>query len=329
MLTPPPGLTPEIVAEWLAQHWGLVGCRASYLPAGAGSHNWVVEGDGDRWFVKVDPAGPDSAFFDATYATAAALAEAGLDVVLGPVRDLSGAPRRRVSTEWDFTAFPYVHGRNVTRDLADRAMVARAIGGLHASQHVPDEAPSWEPGWFQPELRHLLEHELDQRWDGGPFGERARGLLLADRPAILRLLELSDRCVQKLAESADRWVVTHGEPNSGNVMIDAAGQVVLIDCNAMLVAPRERDLRVLLFGHDGVERPGRAEIMAAYQRVAGPVQARAFVLELFVAEWHLMEIGRYAQRFSRLHGDSEDARAAWVALTGYVPVGQHWPALVA
>jgi spectinomycin phosphotransferase len=121
--------------------------------------------------------------------------------------------------------------------------------------------------------------------------------------------------------------MTHGEPNSGNVMIDTAGRVVLIDCNAMMLAPRERDLRVLLYGHDGVERAGRADVIAAYQSVAGPVRPRAFVIELFVAEWHLIEICRYAQLFADPHDDSDDVRAAWATFATYVPVRQNWAQL--
>lgn len=266
--------------------------------------------------------------FDATLATVAALAEAGADMVLGPVRDLTGEPRHRVSPEWEAAVFPYVHGRNATRGLPDRTLVAQAIGRLHASDLIPSEALRWAPGWRQPELRQLLEHELDRRWEAGPFGERARALLIDDRVGIVRLLDLDTRLVAQLDESRDPWVMTHGEPNSVNVMIDAAGRVVLIDCNAMMLAPRERDLRVLLYGHDGVERAGRADVIAAYQSVAGPVRPRAFVIELFVAEWHLIEICRYAQLFADPHEDSDDVRAAWAAFASYVPVRQNWPQLV-
>jgi spectinomycin phosphotransferase len=327
MLTPAPGLTPEIVVEWVEVHWGLTGCRAAYLPAGAGSHNWVVSGDAGTWFVKIDPAGPDSEFFDATYATAAALADAGLDMVLGPVRDREGAPRRRVSADWQVAVFPYVRGRNATRAVSDRVRVARAIGRLHSSEFVPPEALRWTPGWLQPQLTQRLDQGLDRRWDQGPFGERARALLLNDRPGILRLLDLSAGHAAQLEQSRDRWVMTHGEPNSGNVMIDAAGRVVLIDCNGMLLAPPERDLRVLLYGHNGVERPGMAKVVAGYLSLAGDARPRLFVMELFVAEWHLAEIERYAQQFLGPHQDSDDARAAWTALTGYVPVRQNWPQL--
>jgi spectinomycin phosphotransferase len=48
---------------------------------------------------------------------------------------------------------------------------------------------------------------------------------------------------------------------------------------------------------------------------------------LFRAEWHLVEICRYAHLFSASHGQTADTRARWQALEGYVPVAQNWPEL--
>lgn len=328
MLRPADGLTSELLAEWLAQGWGLACSRVDYVPVGAGGQNWsVVVADGTRRFVKADPAGPSSEFFEATYATAAALGEAGLDFVVAPIRDRDGEPRRRVSPEWEMAVFPFVDGRNSTVEPADRVLVAETIGQLHAAGVVPSIALRWEPGWYQPELRRLLAEDQDRAWDGGPFGERARSLLQRDREGILRLLDLSDRCVEQMAAVDDSWMMTHGEPNRGNTMIDATGRAVLIDCNAMMLAPRERDLRVLVYGHRGGRRPDADQVLAAYQRTAGSVPLREFMMELFLAEWHLIEIGRYGERFAGRHEDSDDVRAQWQALTGYVPVSQNWPLL--
>jgi spectinomycin phosphotransferase len=322
------GLSDELVVDWLAHGWALECSRVDYVPMGAGSQNWsVVVADGTRRFVKADRAGPSSEFFTTTHATAAALGEAGLDFVLAPIRDRDGEPRRRVSAEWEMAVFPFVDGRNSTLDPADRVSVAETIGRLHAAGVVPEVVVRWEPGWYQPELRKLLTEDLDRVWDGGPFGEQARSLLQGDREGIVRLLDLSDRHVEQMAALDDVWVMTHGEPNRGNTMIDASGRAMLIDCNAMMLAPRERDLRVLLYGHSGGRRADALRVLAAYQRTAGAVVPREFVLELFLAEWHLIEIGRYAERFAGQHEDSDDVRAQWAALAGYVPVDQNWPLL--
>jgi hypothetical protein len=67
--------------------------------------------------------------------------------------------------------------------------------------------------------------------------------------------------------------------------------------------------------------------IAAYQRTAGPVQPRPYALELFRAEWALLEIWRYLQRFSQPHGGTADDASRWDGLNRYLPVTQNWPSL--
>ena len=329
MLTPPEDLTSDQVAAYLCRHWGIDVRTVTYAPRGHGSHNWtVVASDGTRWFAKASRSGPDSDFGQATYETAALLREAGLDFVLGPVRALSGEVRPRVSPEWELAVFPFIEGRNPDFTSDERVKVAEVLGELHAFSPVPEQAIRWEPGWYQPELRQILADELDRRWNGGLYGEQARSLFVRWRAGIERLLDLSDELVARLADSDDPPVVTHGEPHSGNTILDPSGKAYLIDCDALMVAPRERDLRVLLYAsHRRSRGLHNTKVLAAYQRHAGPVQPRPFALELFRAEWHLIEICRYAQLFSGPHGQTADVQARWRALNAYVPVGQNWPEL--
>ncbi|HVX44481.1 MAG TPA: aminoglycoside phosphotransferase family protein [Mycobacteriales bacterium] len=329
MLTPPPDLGPEQISCSLSEHWGLEDCDVTYVPLGHGSHNWsIVASDRTRWFAKASRTGPDSDFGRATYQTAALLREAGLDFVLGPVRDRSGEARPQVSPEWELAVFPFIEGRNPNFNTGERAQVAEILGRLHAFATAPEIAIRWEPGWYQPELREILAGELDRQWNDGPYGEQARSLFVSSRAGIERLLEHSDRLVARLADSDDPPVITHGEPHGGNTMIDSSGKLYLIDCNALMVAPRERDLRILLHAsHRRSRNLDNTEVIAAYRRTAGPIEPRPFAIELFRAEWHLIEICRYAQLFSGPHGRTSDVHARWETLNAYLPVAQNWPEL--
>lgn len=331
MLTPPEDLSADQVSSYLQEHWGLLAAEVTYAPVGHGSHNWnVVAADGTRWFAKANRSHADSDFARAAYETAAVLRESGLDFVLGPIRDLTGAARRQVSPGWELAVFDFIDGRNPDFSSDERVQVAEILGRLHAFTPLPEVAMRWEPGWFQPELRLILANELDRRWSDGPYGEQARSLLVRSRSGIERLLDHSDHLVAQLADSDEPAVITHGEPHDGNTMLDSAGKMYLIDCDAPMVAPRERDLRLLLYaGHRRPRALDNTEVIAAYQRTAGPVQPRPFALELFRAEWHLIEICRYAQLFSGPHGRTADVHARWKALEGYVPVTQNWPDLAA
>lgn len=313
----------------MQEHWGLAEAVVTYAPLGHGSHNWSAEVGESRWFVKAYRSGADSAFFQATQASTAALGDRGVSCVLAPVRSRGGLALVPVSPSWELAIFPFVRGRNADFLSSDRELVASAVGELHAFGPVPSDALRWAPGWLQPELRARLASGLSGPWSEGPYGERARTLLLRCRSGIEALLALSDRLVARLESSSEPWVMTHGEPHGGNSMIDSStGAAVLIDCDAMLVAPRERDLRLLLHAsHKGPRGLDNAAVLAAYHRAAGPVVPREWVMELFRAEWHLLEIARYAEQFAAPHVESADTAARIVSLESYVPVTQNWPEL--
>jgi spectinomycin phosphotransferase len=324
VLTPPSDLSAEQVSAYLHEHWGIAEAVVTYAPLGHGSHNWSVEAGGSQWFVKAN-RGPDSEFLRTTLASVAALGEGGLACVLAPVRSLSGAVVAEVSPEWQLTLFPFVRGRNADFASADRTLVATALGRLHAFAPLPEDAMRWEPGWYQPELRERLANDLGRPWSDGPYGERARTLLTHHREGVEALLALSDRLVERLAADDQPYVMTHGEPHGGNSMIDESGEAILIDC-PMMVAPRERDLRLLLHAsHKGPRGWDNTGVLAAYQRAAGPVEPREWLIEMFRAEWHLIEIARYAELFSGPHRDTADTRARIESLESYVPVAQNWP----
>jgi spectinomycin phosphotransferase len=191
-------------------------------------------------------------------------------------------------------------------------------------------AMRWEPGYRQAELRELLARDLDQPWEQGPYGQRAKALIVEHTAGIEKLQAWHDKLYERFQASNDPWVITHGEPHDGNTMLDTEGAIHLIDCNASLLGPRERDLRLLLqVGHQRALDVDNTEVIAAHQRGAGqPIEARPYVLDLFRAEWHLMEISGYACSFRDEHEDTAGAAGHWKALNQYLPVEQNWPNLV-
>jgi len=90
-------------------------------------------------------------------------------------------------------------------------------------------------------------------WGPGPFAARAEQLLRQHGPDVETALARYDGLVAEVARSAERFVVTHGEPHRANT-INTSNGVVLIDWDTALVAPPERDLWMLL-----AEEPAIAE----------------------------------------------------------------------
>ena len=111
-----------------------------------------------------------------------------------------------------------------------------------------------------------------------------------------------------VAGSVDRWVVTHGEPHTANLICTPDGPR-LVDWGTVCLAPRERDLREALGEAEGDE-PWFAYVAAGGR----PEPLSPDTLELFALEWHLGEIAEHAVRFSRAHADTADERRCFADL---------------
>lgn len=321
MLTEPKDLDRAELNALLERHWGLRGATLTYLQVGFGSHHWRADDSrGTRRFVTVDDleagfqAGPDTdsalAALDRAFRTAAALRdEAKLDFVVAPLTAQDGNVIHRLSDRYAVTVSPLVEGESSTygsyESPADRRRMGRVLGRLHAAtEHVPTDLPRRED-FALPSRAALIEafHDLERPWSSGPFGEPARQLLQASAHDIERRLQEYDELAAHVRETSDSWVVTHGEPHRANVICDARGGVHLVDWDTTLIAPRERDLRMVL----DRELIGWDEYVA----VAGPASLNQEAIELYRRWWDLADIGIYTALFRRPHERTEDTIASW------------------
>jgi spectinomycin phosphotransferase len=107
------------------------------------------------------------------------------------------------------------------------------------------------------------------------------------------------------------WVVTHGEPHSSNVILDAAGDRWLVDWDTTLIGPSERDLWMVLDD----DRTGWDE----YREAMGSVRLNEDALGLYRERWALAEICEYVAELRRPHEETESTRASWEVLGEYLP----------
>jgi spectinomycin phosphotransferase len=322
----PAELPADAVLSHVQQGWGLVADRVRYAPVGAGSYHWVAEAGGrPGWFVKCDVVSADGAFerLRATFETAAALRADGLEFVVAPVADRSGALLRPILPGWAMSIFPYLEGDPIGDgpwpEAPARTAAAGLVGRLHAAP-VPAAAPRWTPEEaLVSGSVAVLVPDLDRPWRSGPYGEPARHRLNDALAAVERLLDHYLQLQKQLDADDTPWVVTHGEPHSANVLETPGGQLLLIDWDSLRLAPREREFRRYLY----LDEAG----LQAYAAASGTHAVRPWACELFRAEWDLHEIGWYASRLRADHADTPDARHALERLTDYLATERHWPDL--
>jgi spectinomycin phosphotransferase len=328
VFTEPDDLDRGTLADALRADWRIDAARLEHLPVGFGSHHWKAAGtDGSRWFVTADdlhaghrPGGDADGVFavlDRAFRTAAALrGSAALDFVVAPTASCDGTVLRRIDARYAVRVDPFLDaaaaGSGDYEHEDDRRRVGRLLGRLHAaSRRVGPDLPGHED--FALPGRDALEEalaRLDVPWDGGPFAEPARELLrTCARSVGDRLLDY-DRGARILRQGASSWVVTHGEPHSANVLREPGGALRLVDWDTALVAPRERDLWMVL----DEALTGWDE----YRAAAGDIELDEQAIELYRRRWELADIAIFVVDFRRPHEGTDDTVTAFEGLSGYL-----------
>jgi thiamine kinase-like enzyme len=310
MLTPPSDLDEAAIAHALA-HWGLRTRELQYLPVGFGSHHWRT---GDT-FVTVDDlaagfqAGEneDEAFaaLERAYGTASALRDAGLEFVLAPVADDEGRSIRRLTERYAVSVTPFVDGTSTSwgayESQDERRRVAELVGRLHVAGEDVRDLPERDELTI-PSRSVLLDAlaTLDVPWDSGPYADPARAALAAAADDVHRQLAAYDEDAARVLERTDTWVVTHGEPHRANFIVTSGG-LRLVDWDTTRLAPRERDLWLVLDD----ELTGWEE----YAAVVGDVSLDRATLALYRRWWGLTDIAVFTADLRRPHVDSEQSAA--------------------
>lgn len=330
MRTEPADLNPSLLQETLARYWSLHDLALTYRPVGFGSHHWIAEAqDGRRWFVTVDDHRKGRLGFaqeisfdalDRAMRTAAALLDLGLEFVVAPIPDDECNVLHRLGdSDYSLALFPYLDGTSAGYGAfasdADRMETMQLIGRLHnATPSLPKDLPHRSDLTIprRDELAVALEM-LATPWTAGPYADRTRKLLRENHDDIVRALEHYDQLVAMVKADPTPWVITHGEPHAGNVLrLTESGKLLLVDWDTAALAPKERDLWMLL--------DDSATDWTPYMEITGDAVVSASAIRMYQMWWDLCEIAEYVSWFRHDHADSEDAQTGWGGLNECLPI---------
>ncbi|HET6627645.1 MAG TPA: phosphotransferase [Nocardioidaceae bacterium] len=305
MREPPAEIAVPVLLDTVRRAWDADVATLTHLPIGFGAHHWCASREGrPGLFVTFDRLPPkrDADELEAAYAAAGSLRASGLGFVLAGRAAASGSYTVPLAggavsvTDW----VDGVTGDGPPVDAREADECAAMLALLHQAS-APTGTPLWrpllDPATFLDDLARLVETP----WRTGPYGEPVRQLL-RDRLTPIRGWANSYGALARQALSTqDTWVVTHGEPDTGNQIVTATGRF-LVDWESVKLAPRERDLRGLIDSGFAWEAP---------YGISAPDWA---MVEMFDLEWRLSEVVEYAAWFSHEHHGSASDRVAFEGL---------------
>jgi hypothetical protein len=335
VFTRPADLPEALLGDALSDGWGFRPVSLSYQAVGFGSHHWLaVDSGGLELFATLDDlseklrddADTASAVFgrlDQAFQCALSLRhDAGLDFVVAPLPAADGRVLRRLTGRYSLVVHPYLAVTPSGADgefesTADRHAVLAMLVRLHGAKATRPPADDFAiPG--RAALPAAM-HSTGERWQAGPYGTRTRDLLARHAADLRALLAAFDELAGRVRTTGGRMVITHGEPDAGNVLKTPAG-LVLVDWESALLAPPERDLWALAESDPGV--------LDAYAAATGTaIDTDALALHRM---WYdLAEISGYVRWFRSGHDDTADAAEGWQNLQYFLRPAQRWPDLLA
>lgn len=312
----PAGLDDGQVAAAVHTGWGLDVEALRHDPVGFGSHHWRVRADGRHWFATVDHVGRTEGGdrrdrLLAALGASRSLRDGGLAFVVAPIPSRAGDVAVALADCWVLAMYPEVvgrtHGWGPFPDAATRDAVRDCLVALHTTPATAAAGAGMDD--LAIDARAALDAALEDlatRWDTGPHGKAARQVLVHHADAVHAALADHDAVAARLVDDREGWVVTHGEPHAGNVIVTVDG-VVLVDWDTVLRAPAARDLWWLAREDPGVVADWQARTGLAVDPAA---------LGLYRRRWDLTDTALYVADFRRPHGDTADTAIARDALAG-------------
>jgi spectinomycin phosphotransferase len=154
---------------------------------------------------------------------------------------------------------------------------------------------SFRPAWAE------MVRRLDAVVQSGVYAEPQQralaGFWQQKRAEILRILERSEELGRLMQKDQPPYRLCHADIHTANVLLDARGELYIIDWDGVILAPKERDLMFM------VERK-LAEGDAIFQGY-GAAAIHSLALAYYRYEWVVQEIGDFGERVFFAEGTSD------------------------
>jgi spectinomycin phosphotransferase len=246
------GLDPELMVGQLAAAYGLSLTSPRFLPLGEDQNafHWLTAtADGSSYFVTAhrQPT-PRIMDVDAAYTAVAALVtDCDLREAVAPLPTLRGGFTSPYQG-WRLALFPFVPGTMAFDQPLSEASL-RQLGLLLARLHesrtcLRTSALGREPfaSPFPAQLRGCLRAVEALPADATVYQRRLRDLLLREQIDLVAYMDELAQLEADVRALPVEQVVTHGDLNLNNILVDARGGLHLVDWDGIALAPAERDL---------------------------------------------------------------------------------------
>ena len=292
----------------------------TFFPEGEDSYGYIVVSEtGEKYFAKASTSVPNSCLQVAFLLRS----RCNIRNVVAPLETREGL----FSIPWQnfrVSLFPFIEGKSrwdlwkAETDFTDTQL--SDTGALLATIHecpdtiVPNALAKTE---YDLPLRHelytVLEAPAQQTSPQNRYQKLLFEAIARHRLEIFETLERYDSLGRSAAARQTPFVITHGDPTPGNLILDTEERLHLIDWDGVCLGPPEKDL--VSFTDERFEVVLERYLMERQDNIS----LHADIFGFYIYEWAINEIRDYGTKILFKNDDPTQNAYDWESLQDYLP----------
>lgn len=243
----------------------------------------------------------------------ALLQDSGVQQILSPLKTIRGQLIQYVEN-FALMVFPFVEGQDgFSRDLtADQWFtLGKAMRKIHeidvpSSIQALVRREAYTPKWREA-VRSLYTY-IESSPSGDGVAMELQTFMKQNRLTIHRLVDRAEQLGQEI-QNQSQFVLCHSDIHGGNVLIDKNDDILIVDWDEPIMAPKERDLMFIGGGVANVwNKPYEEEL---FYRGYGKTEVNRILLAYYRYERILEDIAVYGQQLLLDMGGGQNRRKSY------------------
>jgi len=308
-----PDLQDDKISACVQVEYRLRVTAIAFLPLGADLNTAVyrVTGDdGTAYFLKLR-----SGVFDETsVALPKFLGDQAIPHILAPLTTTSRQLWVDLA-DFKMILYPFIEGRNGYEvDLSDRHWIeiGAVLKRIHSVTLPSALSNRIQHETFSPRWREIVKTfmgRIETEVYADPVAAQLAAFLQGKRTEVFDLVARTEQCARALQDRQPDFVLCHSDLHAGNILIEVSGAFYLVDWDAPILAPKERDLMYAGGGQFANTRTPDEEERLFY-RGYGPTQIDHNALAYYRYERIIEDIAVYCEQLLLSNGGGADREQA-------------------
>lgn len=332
-----PNIPDDLIVSSIKKEYGLEIAALTFLPLGADTGTVVyraVADNGTPYFLKLRKG-----FSEIVVAVPLFLYSQGIQEIIVPFET-------RTKQHWaDFgeykiILYPFIAGENgFETELSHehKRRLGNALRQIHAAQLPPDLQRIIPRETFSPQFREgmrSIQAKVEEQSFQDPVAANLATFIKSRRDEIDRLIERTEELAHRVQTQSLECVLCHTDIHGGNILICSRPQsakrpdegaaptnlLYIVDWDAPLLAPKERDLMFIGGGIDNIWKSKRDE--EVFYEGYGNTSIDRVVLAYYRYERVIEDLVAYGEQLLFTDEGGADRESAYEYFTGNFQPGQ-------